>query len=167
MAHAGSTASLAHHRDFEPALRDGSRHARLPATDPLFHRILLAGSCAVLIVAAVLRVDAGERVVIPLIDQPLPGVCTYKRLLGIACPGCGLTRCFISLCHGDTPAAWQFNPAGLLLFGLVVAQIPYRGYQLWRIRQGAAEWRSPLVSQTAFWSCFAALVTQWLWRTIL
>src|SRR5438067_13160115 len=65
--------------------------------EPLFHLILLALSTAVLVLAAVLSVRSGTQVLLPMIDLPLPELCTMRRLTGLNCPGCGLTRSFISL----------------------------------------------------------------------
>ncbi len=36
-------------------------------------------------------------------------VCPLYRFTGIACPGCGLTRGFHALFHGDIPAALGYN----------------------------------------------------------
>ncbi len=37
-------------------------------------------------------------------------VCSFRSLTGLPCPGCGLTRGFRALAHGDFAAAWQHNP---------------------------------------------------------
>ena len=47
-------------------------------------------------------------------------VCPLYSLTGIACPGCGLTRGFHALFHGDVLAALDYNamiPAFAILFG--------------------------------------------------
>jgi len=36
--------------------------------------------------------------------------CPYRTLLGLACPGCGLTRATHALLHGDVSRAFAFNP---------------------------------------------------------
>jgi hypothetical protein len=131
-----------------------------------FHGVILGVAGCVLALAAVLRVEGEEAVIVPVIDQPLPGVCTYQRLLGLPCPGCGLTRCFISMANGDMGSAWHFSPAGVLLFAVVAAQLPLRGLQLWRIRRGQSELALRWISGTTFWLCIAGLVVQWLVRTI-
>jgi hypothetical protein len=103
-------------------------------------------------------------VLLPILNAPLPELCTFRRLMGMGCPGCGLTRCFISLAHGDVRAAWSYNPAGLVLFALFVVQIPYRGLQLWRIRRGIAELRPLRLAQWALGLVAVMMFAQWIVR---
>ena len=70
-----------------------------------------------------------------------------------------------ALAHGHVFEAWHFNPAGLLLFAVVLYQIPFRAMQLWRLRTGRNEFRhSPWTVAVASWLLVAALVGQWVWR---
>jgi len=47
--------------------------------------------------------------------------CWFKHLFDFPCPNCGLTRSVLLTLHGQLGAAWQMNPAGLLLVsGLVL-----------------------------------------------
>ena len=52
----------------------------------------------------------------------LPGfeVCSFKRMTGLPCPGCGLTRAFCSISHGQIGQAWSFNPFAFLFYALAV-----------------------------------------------
>ncbi len=43
-------------------------------------------------------------------------LCLFKRLSGMACPTCGLTRGALSLLQGEIAAAWLYNP---LLFSII------------------------------------------------
>ena len=58
-------------------------------------------------------------------DPSKPGllpVCPLYSLTGFACPGCGMTRGFHALLHGDIAAALGFNamiPLFVLLFGFI------------------------------------------------
>jgi hypothetical protein len=97
----------------------------------------------------------------------LPGVCSFKRVTGRDCPGCGLTRCFISLGHGQWERAWHYNPAGIYFFAIVAAQIPYRALQLWRLRVGRAELSPRYLSTFVLVSLIAALLGQWLVRAFV
>jgi hypothetical protein len=57
---------------------------------------------------------------------PLPDTCLSRTVLGISCPGCGLTRSFAAMARGEIVSALQLNPCGPLLFILCCLQIPYR-----------------------------------------
>ena len=133
--------------------------------DPQLHWAVLGIAVGVLLLSFVLQVGDPEKVVVPLIQMPLPEACTYKRVLGQDCPGCGLTRCFISAAHGQWHQAWRFNPAGLYVFALIVAQIPYRVVQLWRLRRGYSEYSLPRLTVWLLGGLVVALLGQWLVRT--
>src|SRR5262245_22769054 len=80
-----------------------------------YHLAWLLVAVVVLSIAAVCRVPEAA-VTLPGMATPLPEICLSRRLLGLDCPGCGLTRCFVALAHGEMARAWRFNPAGLLWF---------------------------------------------------
>jgi hypothetical protein len=136
--------------------------------DAMFHWVILLVCSAVLISAALLTVgDSGvgnSSVVVPGLNQRLPELCMLRRVTGLSCPGCGLTRCFISLAHGDIVAAWSFNPAGLWLFAIIAAQLPLQSYQLWRINHGRRELPLVGLGAIAFGVFLVALLSQWALR---
>lgn len=72
--------------------------------------------------------QSGLTVYVPILEQriELPETCMSKRLLGISCPGCGLTRSFVFAARGNWQRSWNYNPMGPILFLLVLSQIPYR-----------------------------------------
>jgi hypothetical protein len=41
-------------------------------------------------------------------------ICVFKNVTGLPCPGCGLTRAYLSLLHLDLIKALQFHPLFLL-----------------------------------------------------
>jgi hypothetical protein len=137
-----------------------------PATPPdrFYHIILLALSASVLLLAVVLSIRDHSQVILPVLQLPLPELCTMRRMLGIDCPGCGLTRCFIALAHGDVTAAWSYNPAGLWLFLVMAFQVPFRIYQLWRLSRGQRELLLPWTLQITLAILAIALLTQWSLR---
>jgi Protein of unknown function (DUF2752) len=74
----------------------------------------------ILAATGILAVAAGSAVVWyfnPSNVNFLP-VCPLYSMTGLACPGCGLTRGFHALFHGDVLTALDFN-ALLPLFGLI------------------------------------------------
>ena len=56
----------------------------------------------------------------PFHDSALP-LCLLHLAFGIAGPGCGMTRAFLFLGHGDLWSALELNPNSPLAFSLVVA----------------------------------------------
>jgi hypothetical protein len=125
--------------------------------------LMFLGAVAVIGAAALLRLDAGG------VEAPggrlLPTLCLWRNALGIDCPGCGLTRAFVALAHGQWRAAWQYNAAAPLLFALVVYQVPFRLVQLVRLRRGLRPHaHSTLVICFLVWGAMAALFAQWAWR---
>jgi hypothetical protein len=130
--------------------------------DPLFHRTILLLCAGIVVLSMILSVRSGTRVLLPVVGTPLPELCMMKRWTGAGCPGCGMTRCFISLGHGDLAAAWSYNPAGLWFFAIVLFQIPYRAAQLWRIRRGLPELRIGWLAQFALGFLAVAMVGQWI-----
>jgi hypothetical protein len=93
----------------------------------------------------------------------LPETCMNRRILGISCPGCGLTRSFVAVAHGNIRMAVNANMMGPALFFLCWLQIPYRilrysGYAL------SLEAR-PQLSRAAdmvIWILLFGLVFAWL-----
>jgi hypothetical protein len=154
----------------DSARTEADRRARertLPAgpgvrPDPLFHRTILLLCLAIVVLSVVLSVRDRQRVLVPVLGTPLPELCMMKRYTGHGCPGCGMTRCFISLGHGDLAAAWSYNPAGLWFFAIVLFQIPYRAAQLWRIRRGLPELRVGWLAQISLGILAVAMIGQWL-----
>ena len=55
--------------------------------------------------------------------QTGPSLCIWKNLLGIPCPGCGLTRGVCFLVHGRWAEAVGFNPLSLLAVGILSSNI--------------------------------------------
>lgn len=50
-------------------------------------------------------------------------LCIYKRITGLPCPGCGMTRAFLSFFRGDIGQAFYYHPLFWLvpmIFGVYV-----------------------------------------------
>jgi hypothetical protein len=132
--------------------------------DPLYHTILLVACSGVLVLAFILSIRDETQVLLPVVSAPLPELCTFRRFSGLGCPGCGMTRCFISLANGDVRAAWSYNPAGLLMFALFAFQLPYRVVQLVRIRRGLPELRLNRLTQWSLGIIAVVMFGQWILR---
>ena len=128
-----------------------------------FHWVIFALSLLVVVLAMTMRVPGQEQVYLPGMSSPVPGMCASRQLFGMNCPGCGLTRSFICLGHGQFSRAWHFNPGGFLFFLFVAAQIPWRLTQLALIYAGIGE-RWIGVFDWVPWVVASALILQWIVR---
>ena len=54
---------------------------------------------------------------------PGPSLCAFRSITGLPCPGCGLTRAFVSLSRGNVARAWDLNPFSLPLYAATVAAV--------------------------------------------
>ncbi len=63
-----------------------------------------------------------------------PVICPFRLATGLPCPGCGLTRSWVYLAHGQWSDGFLANPFGVvllaLLVGLVVAVLTARARRL-------------------------------------
>lgn len=144
----------------EAPARAASRSARV------YHAAMWLASLGILAAAVLLEVQDGTKVWVPVLGQTLPELCYWRTMFGMDCPGCGLTRCFISAAHADLTAAWRYNPMGLLLFGSFLFQIPYRPWQLWRVGSGRGEFQT-IGLPYAMLGISVLLLLQWFWRILL
>jgi len=131
--------------------------------DLVYHAVFLFAAVMVIVVALALEVR-DDRVVLPILDVPLPESCWFKRLTGADCPGCGLTRSVIALVHGEFSRAWRFNPGGYFVFALIVFQLPYRIGQFWRISRGFPSWRPTKATSFLVSLLATILFLQWAVR---
>jgi hypothetical protein len=110
-----------------------------------------AGAAALAIACAVspARVESG------------PVVCPFRLLTGLPCPGCGLTRAWVFIAHGDFGAALRANPFGYLTMAAAVVLIAVVAASVARARPIPS--LSPLVRSRPFllvfgcWLAFAAV----------
>ena len=60
----------------------------------------------------------------------LPSLCPFYNITGLPCPGCGLTRAFVSLGHGQWLESLHWHPLGWLI-ALVLACLWVRNGVYW------------------------------------
>jgi hypothetical protein len=137
-----------------------------PAGERRWHWIVLVGACLVIAAGGFVDVepdDVEPDGAIGLIGAPawkLPVLCPSRRLFGVACPGCGMTRSVTHLLHGRLADSFAVHRLGWLVLAAVVFQLPYRS---WRLSGGRSHRTNPRVTQILLWGFFALLIANWLW----
>jgi hypothetical protein len=91
----------------------------------------------------------------------VPQTCLSRAWFGVECPGCGLTRSFICLAHGDWLRSWKMHRLGWFLALGVLFQFPYRIFAL--VRNDAAPLGNRLPRYSGYLT-IALLVGNWLCR---
>jgi hypothetical protein len=136
--------------------------AAIPSLTPAQRRRhweILTFSAAVIVLSFALFIRSDGRVALfGFTDHPIPETCPARTLLHVECPGCGLTRSFISLARGDIPASWSFNRCGILLALACLWQVPYRTLSLATGRTFAPPRAGSIVGTFLI----AALMVNWL-----
>ena len=74
---------------------------------------------------------------VPIISH-IPHFCLLKKVLGIPCPGCGISHSLMSAFRFDLAKAWFFNPAGIAVALLFCYQIVARPVAIALPRASAA-----------------------------
>ncbi|MHB1038573.1 MAG: DUF2752 domain-containing protein [Pirellulales bacterium] len=124
------------------------------------HGTVLLLSCVVVAAAFLFDVRADERICVRgLPAYPLPPSCMSRQYLGLECPGCGLTRSFVHLAHGDWRASLAVHRLGWLLALALLVQFPYRAI-------GMARPEKPLLGSRGVkvfsYTLIALLISNWL-----
>ena len=118
------------------------------------------GLFALLLIAAWLRPDpAGLGTHTQL---GLPG-CTAYSILGIRCPGCGMTTSWAHTMNGDLSSAIRANVGGVLLCFLAIATFPCFLWMAIRGKSPGGICHAP-VATTLLIIAFAISIAEWLIR---
>ncbi len=101
--------------------------------------------------------------VISRVTLPMPP-CFFKLMFHLPCPGCGMTRSWIALWHGNLPLSFRYHPLGLPLFlcafGVCLLAL-FRLTGLVRKSDGKP------VSPVVIWYSTAAMLSVWVMRLAL
>lgn len=89
----------------------------------------------VLIIAAVSLVGLGIARLWPLasVDSGAP-TCLLRIFTGLPCPGCGMTRAWVHVAHGDVLTAFEYNLFGPIGMAVAAGIVVYVGVALVRRR---------------------------------
>lgn len=98
----------------------------------IFRVLVLLASTTVMAVSFVMTVKNDHEVYLPLATEPIPEVCASRILFGVNCPGCGMSRAFISISDLEIDKALAFNSASLIVYLFVATQIPWHAMQIFR-----------------------------------
>jgi len=133
-------------------------------------RIVIAWIAAAVIIIATarsLRVEPPRSVFLPFGSDPLPELCSFRHMLKIDCPGCGMTRSFIFASRFQCSNAWNSNPAGILLFASIVLSIPWRLTQWFCFRMGRPFRSPPFVEAGCLTVIAIIMMLQWTFKILL
>jgi hypothetical protein len=93
----------------------------------------------------------------------MPG-CIFRKVTGLDCPGCGMTRASYAMLHGRIGDAFAFNPVGMILLplALIALGIEVLGWVMgrpmpFRIRSG--RWGAAIFA--------AILIVWWVVRNLI
>lgn len=125
------------------------------------HQTMLAIAVAVLVLSALLVIRPDQKVALwCLPNWPAPESCMSRTAWGIPCPGCGLTRSFVALAHGEFTRSWGYNRMGWVLALLTAAQIPYR---LWALRHPTGAPLGRTFPHVLAGTLILMLFLNWIW----
>lgn len=96
----------------------------------LFRILVLLAATIAISMSFVMTVKDGQEVYIPFTIEPVPEVCGIRGILGVDCPGCGMSRAFISISNWEIDKALAYNSASLLVYVFVAVQIPWHAAQI-------------------------------------
>ena len=97
------------------------------ALSPYSTDFVIGGMALAAVLASILLTPSPDSVA--LFGFTIPESCTFKRVTGMGCFGCGLTRSFAYMGEVSIVTAFRMNMLGPVLYGLVLSQVPYRFYR--------------------------------------
>lgn len=98
----------------------------------VFRASVLLVAVAAIFLSFVMTIEDNQEVYLPFTSRPMPEVCGSRILLGVDCPGCGMSRAFISISSLEIGKALTFNSASLIVYLFVAIQIPWQAMQIFR-----------------------------------
>ncbi len=124
------------------------------------HRHYLVAFAAVFLLSATMGFDPERDARPRFLGLNLPGFCLTNAIFGADCPGCGMTRSFILLGHGDIAESLQYHRLGVVVYLFLFTQIAYHAYMLTR-RDRPAACLILRLQHSAPWALIALLLINW------
>jgi len=94
------------------------------------HLVILSACAGILAGVWLLSPPSENNGGVQLFGLSLPPVCSFRRMTGLPCPGCGLTRSMTEIIHGKFSAGFACHSLGLMTFIYILLQVVYRGIWL-------------------------------------
>ena len=140
--------------------------AKYQRSEIRLHLLFFAMAAIVLLMSVLMTSQGNREVILPGFSSAMPDTCMSRRLLGIDCPGCGMTRAFISISHGQLSRAWQFNPASFVVYLFVAVQIPWHAIQIWRLKNNRRPFQWGYIYMLPI-MVVVVITTNWIWKLAL
>jgi len=77
--------------------------------------------------------------------------CLIKEIIGIPCPGCGMTRAYISLMHFDIKVAFYYHPLFVLPAIIAFILLFKSNKHIAKIYKNEAVWMGMLIMVVGVW----------------
>lgn len=122
--------------------------------------ITLAVACALMVLLPFFFTYSPATNDVKISKVSLPAMCLSRACFNTDCPGCGLTRSFISLTQGKLDASLRLHRLAPLLYCFFLFQIMFR---LWSLRSSHSAWlqRAGLINHYAGWVLIICLLANW------
>ena len=98
------------------------------------------------------------------LDGARYSICVFHNVTGLPCPGCGMTRAFLAIGHGNLVSAWKLNALSLPLFfgGLL-----WLGNEVLAMAGGrAVRFRRTTVNRASL-AALIVVFAYWVYRLVL
>jgi hypothetical protein len=124
------------------------------------HITWLAVFLVLLLVPFLIDFDPAQGSSLSLFGRSLPSACPSQRYLDFECPGCGLTRSFVAIAHGEWEFSFAYHRVGILLYIFFALRVPVHA---WLLSRPHAAGRPALVKayNGSAWCMITLLLLNW------
>jgi len=123
--------------------------------------IALAVVCALLVLLPFVFTYNPATNDVKISKHSLPAMCLSRACFNTDCPGCGLTRSFISLAHGKLNASLRLHRLAPVLYCFFLFQILFRLGSL-RVPHTLWHHRAAWINHYAGWVLLVCLLANWV-----